>query len=161
MNDVDSVSKVSHFILTHTMITTLGVACLFLAHIWKLHRLLKQVISDQGLQFIAELMQELYHLLSIKLAATTAYHLQGDGQMEQVNQDWNNISASLSMRGRMTEMNCFHWQSSSTIIMYTLLHSKLPSCLTLEGTHGWALSHIRWSPDWKQSTSSRTGWTRP
>ena len=49
MNVVDSVSKVSHFIPTHTTITTLGVACLFLGHIWKLYRLLKQVISDQGL----------------------------------------------------------------------------------------------------------------
>ena len=55
MNVVYSVSKVSHFILTHTMSTTLGVTHLFLAHIWKLHGLLKQVISNWGLQFIAEL----------------------------------------------------------------------------------------------------------
>ena len=46
MNVVDSVSKMSHFIPTHTMITALGAACLFLAHVWKLHRLLRQVISD-------------------------------------------------------------------------------------------------------------------
>ena len=37
MNVVDSVSKVSHFIPTHTMITTLGAAHLFLTHIWKLN----------------------------------------------------------------------------------------------------------------------------
>ena len=55
MNVVDLVSKVSHFILTHTTITALGVARLFLAHIWKLHGLLKQVISDQGQQFVVEL----------------------------------------------------------------------------------------------------------
>ena len=46
MNVVDSVSKVSHFIPTHTTITTLGAANLFLMHIWKLHGLLKQVVSD-------------------------------------------------------------------------------------------------------------------
>ena len=46
MNVVDSVSKVSHFIPTHTTITALGAACLFLTHIWKLHGLPKQVISD-------------------------------------------------------------------------------------------------------------------
>ena len=46
MDVVDSVSKVSHFILTHTMITALRVAHLFLTHIWKLHGLLKQVVSD-------------------------------------------------------------------------------------------------------------------
>ena len=84
MKVVDSVSKVSHFIPTHTTITALGAACLFLAHIWKLHGLLKQVVSNQGLQFVAELMRELYCLLGIKLAATMAYHPQGDRQMEWV-----------------------------------------------------------------------------
>ena len=72
MNVVDSVSKVSHFILTHTTITALRAACLFLMHIWKLHGLLKQVVSNQGPQFIAELTQELYCLLSIRLAAWPA-----------------------------------------------------------------------------------------
>ena len=46
MNVVDSVSKVSHFIPTHTTITALGAARLFLTHVWKLHGLLKQVVSD-------------------------------------------------------------------------------------------------------------------
>ena len=32
-------------------------------------------------------MKELYRLLGVKLAATTAYHPQGDGQMERVNQE--------------------------------------------------------------------------
>jgi len=32
-------------------------------------------------------MKELYRLLGIKLAATTAYHPQGDGQTERVNQE--------------------------------------------------------------------------
>ena len=32
-------------------------------------------------------MRELYQLLGIKFAATTAYHPQGDGQMERVNQE--------------------------------------------------------------------------
>ena len=46
MNVVDSMSKMSHFIPTHTMITALGAAHLFLAHVWKLHRLPRQVVSD-------------------------------------------------------------------------------------------------------------------
>ena len=32
-------------------------------------------------------MKELYRLLGVKLAATTAYHPQGDGQTERVNQE--------------------------------------------------------------------------
>ena len=87
MNVVDSMSKMSHFILTHTTITALGAAHLFLTHVWKLHGLLRQVVSDRGPQFIAEFMQELYRLLRVKLAATTTYHPQGNGQMERVNQE--------------------------------------------------------------------------
>ena len=45
------------------------------------------MVLDRGPQFIAEFMKELYRLLGIKLAATTAYHPQGDGQTEQVNQE--------------------------------------------------------------------------
>ena len=87
MNVVDSVSKMSHFIPTHITITPLGAACPFLAHVWKLHGLLRQVVSDRGPQFIAEFTRELYRLLGVKLAATTAYHPQGDRQTEWVNQE--------------------------------------------------------------------------
>ena len=82
MNVADSMSKMSHFILTHTMITALRAAHLFLVHVWKLHGLPRQVVSDRGPQFIAEFTWELYHLLGVKLAATTAYQPQGDGQIE-------------------------------------------------------------------------------
>ena len=46
MNVVDSVSNMSHFIPTHTMITALRAARLFLTHVWKLHGLPRQVVSD-------------------------------------------------------------------------------------------------------------------
>jgi Chromo (CHRromatin Organisation MOdifier) domain len=45
------------------------------------------IVSDRGPQFVAEFTQELYRLLGIKLAPTMAYHPQGDGQMERVNQE--------------------------------------------------------------------------
>ena len=82
MNVVDSVSKMSHFIPMHTTVTALRAAHLFLTHVWKLHGLPRQVVSDQGPHFIAEFMWELYWLLGVKLAATTTYHPQGDGQTE-------------------------------------------------------------------------------
>ena len=84
---VDSVTKRSHFVSMVTTLTATGTAQLYLQHIWKHHGLPRRVLSDRGPQFVAEFTKELYRLLGIKLAATTAYHPQGDGQMEQVNQE--------------------------------------------------------------------------
>ena len=86
MTVVDSVSKRAHFILTHTTVTVEGAARLFLHQVWKLHGLPKCVISDRRPQFIACFTKELYWLLGIKLASSTAWHPQTDGQMERVNQ---------------------------------------------------------------------------
>ena len=84
---VDSVTKQSHFISTVTTLSATGTAQLYLQHIWKHHGLPKKVVLDRGPQFIAEFTKELYWLLRIKLAATTAYHPQGDRQTEWVNQE--------------------------------------------------------------------------
>jgi len=87
MTVVDSVSKRAHFIPTHTTVTAEGAARLFLHQVWKLHGLLKCVISDRRPQFVARFTRELYRLLGIKLASSTAWHPQTDGQTERVNQE--------------------------------------------------------------------------
>ena len=81
---VNSVTKQSHFVSTVTTLSAARTAQLYLQHIWKHHGLPKKVVSDRGPQSIAEFTKELYWILRIKLAATTVYHLQGDGQIEQV-----------------------------------------------------------------------------
>jgi len=65
MTAVDSISKRVHFVLTHTTVTVEGAAKLFLHHVWKLHGLLKRVVSDHGPQFVASFTKELYRLLDI------------------------------------------------------------------------------------------------
>jgi RNase H-like domain found in reverse transcriptase/Reverse transcriptase (RNA-dependent DNA polymerase)/Integrase zinc binding domain/Chromo (CHRromatin Organisation MOdifier) domain len=84
---VDSVTKRSHFVSTVTTLSAAGTAQLYLRHIWKHHGLPRRVVSDRGPQFVAEFTRELYRLLGVKLAATTAYHPQGDGQTERINQE--------------------------------------------------------------------------
>jgi hypothetical protein len=83
MNVIDSVTKHMHFIPTHTTINAEGAALLFL---WKHHGTPRVVVSDRGPQFIIRFMHELYKLLGIRLAMSTAYHPQTDGQTEHVNQ---------------------------------------------------------------------------
>jgi len=87
MTVVDSVSKRAYFILTHTTVTAEGAARLFLHQVWKLHSLPKCMVLDRRPQFVARFTRELYRLLGIKLASSTAWHPQTDGQTEHVNQE--------------------------------------------------------------------------
>src|ERR1700709_2206943 len=87
MNVVDSAGKRAHFLPTHTTVTALGAARLYLHNVWKLQGLPKTVVSDRGPQFVAPSMTELYRLLGIKLASSTSYRPQTDGQTERLNQE--------------------------------------------------------------------------
>jgi transposase InsO family protein len=71
----------------HTTITAEGATCLYLRKVWKHHGMPLVVLSDRGSQFTAGFTCELYKLLGIKLAMSTAYHPQIDGQTERVNQE--------------------------------------------------------------------------
>jgi transposase InsO family protein len=87
MNVIDGVTKRAHFIAMHTTITAVGAARLFLREVWKHHGTPHVVISDRGPQFVADFTRELYRLIGIKLATSTAYHPQTDGQTERINQE--------------------------------------------------------------------------
>ena len=69
----------------HTMVTVEEAARLFLHQVWKLHSLLKCIISDCRPQFVAYFTKELYCLLEIKLVSFTAWHSQTNGQTECIN----------------------------------------------------------------------------
>ncbi len=84
---VDRLSKHIHAIPTVTTVDSAGAACLFLEHVWRHHGLPEAVISDRGSSFISNFSRELAALLDIQLTPSTAYHLQMDRQMEQVNQE--------------------------------------------------------------------------
>jgi transposase InsO family protein len=87
MNVVDSITKRAHFIPMHTTIMAEGTAQLYLWDVWKHHGTPRVVFSDRGSQFIAGFTRELYKLLGIKLATSTAYHPQTDSQTERINQE--------------------------------------------------------------------------
>jgi hypothetical protein len=87
MNVVDSVTKRMHFLPTYTTITAKGAARLYLREVWKHHGMLRVVLSNRGSQFTTRFTCELYKLLGIELATSTAYHPQTDGQTEHVNQE--------------------------------------------------------------------------
>jgi hypothetical protein len=64
-----------------------GVAQTFFKRVFARFRLYDKIISDRGPQFAAKFSQELSRLLGYKLAISTAFHPQTDGETERVNQE--------------------------------------------------------------------------
>ena len=87
MTVMDAVSKRVYFIPMHMTVTAEGAARLFLYYIWKLHGLLKHIVSNHGSQFVASFTKELYRLLGIQISSSIAWHPQTNKQTERVNQE--------------------------------------------------------------------------
>ena len=83
---IDHHSKAIILSLCHKTITAEQTSQLLVDNIWKRTRVPKAIILDQGPQFAAQVTQELWRKLGIKQKLSTAFHLQTDGESEQVNQ---------------------------------------------------------------------------
>ena len=75
------------FIPCNKSIDALGAADLYLHHVYTRFGLPDKIISDRDPRFASHLYQELKKLLGIKLAMSTAYHPQTDGETECANQE--------------------------------------------------------------------------
>ena len=80
-------SKMTHFAATTDGTSAEELVRLFKDNVWKLHRLPESIVSNRGPQFAAELMKELNRMLGIETRLLTVFHLQTDGQTEQMNQE--------------------------------------------------------------------------
>ena len=84
---VNRLIKIVHFISTTERTSAKGLARLFRDNMWKLYRLPESIISDRGLQFVAELIKELNRMLEIESKMSIVFHPQIDRQTERVNQE--------------------------------------------------------------------------
>ncbi|GJP70681.1 hypothetical protein CLOP_g1588 [Closterium sp. NIES-67] len=83
---IDKFSKMGHFIPTHTTARTEETAQLFIRYIISQHGIPTTLISDRDPKFTSKFWKELMSLLGTKLAMSSAYHPQTDGQTERLNQ---------------------------------------------------------------------------
>jgi hypothetical protein len=63
---VDQFTKMAHFILLPMNITAEELARKFLAEIWRLHRLLEEIVSDCDAKFTSKFWATLMEALGIK-----------------------------------------------------------------------------------------------
>jgi transposase InsO family protein len=82
---VDVLSKMVHFIPTKTNATAPQMAKLFFDHIFRLHGLPKSIISNRDPKFTSGFWKTLFKTTGVKLAMSTAFHPQTDGQTERAN----------------------------------------------------------------------------
>jgi hypothetical protein len=82
----DTFSKACIFIPCNETIDAISTAPLYSTYILPHYRLPSCIISDRDPCFMATVIQELFHILSIQHNCSTAYHPQTDGQSEHSNQ---------------------------------------------------------------------------
>ncbi|KAJ6436324.1 mRNA 3 end-processing YTH1 [Purpureocillium lavendulum] len=82
---VDRLSKDRHFSPCRTDMKAHDLAMLFVRDVWKLHGLPDSIVSDRGPLFVSEFWKAVCHRLQIKIALSTAYHPETDGQTENAN----------------------------------------------------------------------------
>ena len=83
---VDKLSKQVHFAANRTTDTATDVARIFFDNIFRLHGMPTTIVSDRDSKFTSRFWKELHRLMDTKLAMSTAFHPQTDGQTERANQ---------------------------------------------------------------------------
>ena len=90
---VDKLTKVAHFIPVKSTHKTDDIANIFMKEIFKLHGLLKAIVSDRDVKFTSNFWKG----LCTNLNFSTAYHPRTDGQKERVNQVLEDILRMYAM----------------------------------------------------------------
>ncbi|CAI7901147.1 unnamed protein product, partial [Closterium sp. NIES-54] len=83
---INKFSKMGHFIPTHTTARTDETAQLFLKYIISQHGIPTTLISDRDPKLTSKFWKELMSLMGTRLAISSAYHPQTNGQTERLNQ---------------------------------------------------------------------------
>jgi hypothetical protein len=82
---VDKLSKMAHFAAIKMTITVPELAKTFFDNVFRLHRMPESIISDCDPKFTSLFWKALFKKMGTKLAMSTAFHPQTDGQTERMN----------------------------------------------------------------------------
>ncbi|KAK3555306.1 hypothetical protein QTP86_014893, partial [Hemibagrus guttatus] len=82
---VDRFSKMVHFVPPSHLPSAKETALLFVQHVFRLHGIPSDIVSDIGPQFTAQFWTEFCRLLGISISLSSGYHPQSNGQTKHMN----------------------------------------------------------------------------
>jgi hypothetical protein len=83
---VDKLTKLVHFVACKEKVSAKEFAELYVDHVFRLHGLSREFITDRNSRFVSAFWQEVTVLLGTRTVMSSSFHLQTDGQTERVNQ---------------------------------------------------------------------------
>ncbi|KAG1928442.1 retrotransposable element [Pimephales promelas] len=115
---VDRFSKAAHFIPLPKLPSAKETAVTIVDHVFRLHGLPMDVVSDRGPQFVSKFWREFCKLLGATVSLSSGFHPQSNGQTERANQD---VERTLRC---MVSKNPSSWSQQLSMVEYA--HNTLP-----------------------------------
>ncbi|KAG1928800.1 retrotransposable element [Pimephales promelas] len=119
---VDRFSKSAHFIPLAKLPSAKETAQIMVNHVFRLHGLPTDVVSDRGPQFSSQFWKEFCRLIGATVSLSSGFHPQTNGQAERANQIVARILRSLAFRNPASWAEQLPWAEYS--------HNSLPSSAT-------------------------------
>ncbi len=115
---VDRFSKAAHFIPLPKLPSARETAVAVIDHVFRIHGLPTDVVSDRGPQFVSKFWGEFCRLLGATVSLSSGYHPQSNGQTERANQDLERMLRCVASQ------NPSSWSQQLSWVEYA--HNSLP-----------------------------------
>ncbi len=119
---VDRFSKAAHFIPLPKLPSARETAVAVIDHVFRIHGLPTDVVSDRGPQFVSKFWSEFCRLLGATVSLFSGYHPQSNGQTERANQDLERMLRCV------VSQNPSSWSHQLSWVEYA--HNSLPVSAT-------------------------------
>ncbi len=115
---VDRFSKAAHFIPLPKLPSARETVTVVLDHVFRIHGLPVNVVSDRGPQFVSRFWTDFCRQLGATASLSSGYHPQTNGQAKRANQDLERVLRCVASAEPSS------WSSRLTMVEYA--HNSLP-----------------------------------